>query len=185
MLSSTHTLILESNRDRSQVSYLARQMFPNNSKLLIKAYEDAIHSRQFGHLLLDHTPNLSTFDRFRISNFVFPFIGSKYYISDSNSPTKMSILRVLPETTFLNLVEQGVLTELNTGIESLNPIVTPETEHLKEEMEQEQVTLETDEVPGASPLQNSQNSDNSESLNLPEGINWITCEETLKFENDG
>jgi hypothetical protein len=171
MLSSTHTLILESNRDRSQVSYLARQMFPNNSKLLIKAYEDAIHSRQFGHLLLDHTPNLSTFDRFRISNFVFPFIGSKYYI--------------LPETTFLNLVEQGVLTELNTGIESLNPIVTPETEHLKEEMEQEQVTLETDEVPGASPLQNSQNSDNSESLNLPEGINWITCEETLKFENDG
>ena len=49
-----HYLIVMNNpRDRSQINYLSRQMFPNNSKFLTECYEDAVENKQFGYLLID------------------------------------------------------------------------------------------------------------------------------------
>lgn len=48
-----HYLILLNNpRDRLQISYLSRQMFPENPKLLIECYEDATN-KPHGYLFLD------------------------------------------------------------------------------------------------------------------------------------
>ena len=50
-----HYLIIFNNpRDKSQISYLSREMFPLNSKFLIEAYEDAT-SKPYGYILIDNT----------------------------------------------------------------------------------------------------------------------------------
>ncbi len=38
-------------RDKLQIEVLARQMFPNNSKYLIEAYEDAVRSSEYGYYM--------------------------------------------------------------------------------------------------------------------------------------
>ena len=49
-----HYLIIMNNpRDRSQIFYLSRQMYPNNSKFLIECYSDAVENKQFGYLFID------------------------------------------------------------------------------------------------------------------------------------
>ena len=48
-----HYIILMNNpRDRSQINYLARQIFPTHSKFLVESYIDATSS-QYGYLFLD------------------------------------------------------------------------------------------------------------------------------------
>lgn len=48
-----HYIILMNNpRDRSQINFLARQIFPTHSKFLVESYIDAT-STQFGYLFLD------------------------------------------------------------------------------------------------------------------------------------
>jgi hypothetical protein len=49
-----HYLILLNNpRDRSQIYFLARQMYPTNSKFLVEAYGDAVEGKQYGYLFID------------------------------------------------------------------------------------------------------------------------------------
>lgn len=65
-----HYLFLFNNpRDRSQISYLARQMFPTQSKFLIEVYE-YVTSKEYGYLFLDFkqsTPNDN-----RVQTGIFP-----------------------------------------------------------------------------------------------------------------
>jgi hypothetical protein len=49
-----HYLIFMSNpRDKLQIRTLSHQMFPNNPKFLVNAFEDATDNKPFSHLLLD------------------------------------------------------------------------------------------------------------------------------------
>lgn len=52
-LNSHYTIIFDNPRDRTQISYLARQMYPQNSKFLIEAYNDAIKIPH-GYIFLDN-----------------------------------------------------------------------------------------------------------------------------------
>lgn len=52
-LNSHYTIIFDNPRDRSQIRYLAREMFPQNSKFLVEAYTDAIKIPH-GYLFLDN-----------------------------------------------------------------------------------------------------------------------------------
>ena len=52
-LNSQYTIIFDNPRDRSQIRYLARQMFPHNSKFLVEAYNDVIKCQR-GYLFLDN-----------------------------------------------------------------------------------------------------------------------------------
>jgi hypothetical protein len=52
-LNSQYTIIFDNPRDRSQISHLARQMFPHNSKFLVEAYNDVMRSQR-GYLFLDN-----------------------------------------------------------------------------------------------------------------------------------
>ena len=61
---NSHYLVLFKNpRDRHQISVLARQMYPGNTKFLLEAYNDAT-KQAFGYLLLDLKP--STEDDLRV-----------------------------------------------------------------------------------------------------------------------
>lgn len=65
-----HYLCLFSNpRDRAQINYIARQMYPGNTKFLQEAYADAC-SKPYGYLFFDlkqETP-----EQFRVRTNIFP-----------------------------------------------------------------------------------------------------------------
>lgn len=67
---NTHYIVLFKNsRDVTQISTLARQMYPNNSKFMIESYRDAVKPN-YHYLLIDLKPN--TDDRIRLRTNIFP-----------------------------------------------------------------------------------------------------------------
>ena len=55
---NSHYLVLFNNlRDRSQVTNLARQLYPNNCKFFDEVFQDSVCSKMFGHLLIDLEQN--------------------------------------------------------------------------------------------------------------------------------
>jgi hypothetical protein len=51
-LNCQYIILMNNPRDRSQINYLAKQVFPTNSKFLVESYIDAT-SQKHGYLLLD------------------------------------------------------------------------------------------------------------------------------------
>ena len=73
---NTHYLVLFKNpRDASQITSLAKQMYPGSVKFLQEAYRDAT-LKPHGYLLLDMKPG--TVDDCRIRTGIFP--GDTYYV---------------------------------------------------------------------------------------------------------
>ena len=65
-----HYLILfKSPRDGSQISHLAKQMFPGHVKYMQESFQDAT-SRPYGYLLCDLKPETPT--DFRLRSHIFP-----------------------------------------------------------------------------------------------------------------
>ena len=52
-LNCHYLFLLNNPRDQSQIYYLARQMYPNDSKFLIECYADAVDNKKFGYLFID------------------------------------------------------------------------------------------------------------------------------------
>ena len=52
-LNAQYTIIFDNPRDRTQIRYLAREIFPENSKFLIEAYTDAIKAPH-GYIFIDN-----------------------------------------------------------------------------------------------------------------------------------
>lgn len=68
-LNSAYFVLFKNPRDITQINYLARQMYPKNSKFLQEAYQDAT-SKPHGYLLIDckqFTP-----EEMRIRTNIFP-----------------------------------------------------------------------------------------------------------------
>lgn len=73
---NSHYLVLFKNpRDQSQVTHLARQMFPGRNKAFHEIFHDAT-SPAFGYLFLDFHP--MTDERLRMRTGIFP--GDKHYM---------------------------------------------------------------------------------------------------------
>lgn len=83
-LNSHYMVIFKNPRDRSQFSFLARQMYPNNSKFLEEAYADAT-SKPHGYLFIDLKQ--STHDSFRIRANIFPLESMSVYVDINNYNT--------------------------------------------------------------------------------------------------
>lgn len=67
---NAHYLVLFKNpRDSSQITYLARQMFPGKSRHLVEAYKDATRL-PYTYLLIDLKPE--TDDSHRLRSNIFP-----------------------------------------------------------------------------------------------------------------
>ena len=54
-LNCQYIILLNSPRDKLQITNLGRQMFPGNSIFFSKAYDDAVSTKQYGYLLVDLT----------------------------------------------------------------------------------------------------------------------------------
>jgi hypothetical protein len=72
-LNAQYYVLFRNPRDRTQISYLARQMFPNRRQFLVEAFEDATR-RPYGYLLVDLRPGLDD-DRLRVRTNVLPSEG--------------------------------------------------------------------------------------------------------------
>lgn len=73
-LNCHYMILLNNPRDKSQIHFLARQMFPSNPKFLIDCYEDATKvdesSKNYGYILLDFKQ--TTPDCNRITTDILP-----------------------------------------------------------------------------------------------------------------
>lgn len=56
-LNAHYLWFLRSARDKLQIRTLAIQMYPNNVKFLVHAYEDATRNKPYSYLFLDLTPD--------------------------------------------------------------------------------------------------------------------------------
>jgi adenylate kinase family enzyme len=63
-LNANYICLMKNPRDRSQIGHLARQIYPDNSKFLIKVYHDATE-KPFSYLLLDFRQETSELLRLR------------------------------------------------------------------------------------------------------------------------
>ena len=52
-LNCQYLIILNNPRDKSQIFYLARQMYPTNPNFLIECYNDATENKEYGYLFID------------------------------------------------------------------------------------------------------------------------------------
>ena len=68
-LNSHYIVLFKNPRDRFQVSVLARQMYPGNTKFLEEAYQDATKDA-YGYLFLDLKPD--TQEEFRVRTGILP-----------------------------------------------------------------------------------------------------------------
>ena len=68
-LNTWYTILMKNLRDVSQVGILGRQLYPGRGKAFMKAYEDAVGSKE-GYLIVDTSPHGD--DRYRLRSRVFP-----------------------------------------------------------------------------------------------------------------
>lgn len=68
-LNCHYIMVMNNPRDRSQISYLAREMYPTNPKFIVECYEDATNA-EYGYLFLDFKQN--TKNECRVTTNIFP-----------------------------------------------------------------------------------------------------------------
>ena len=67
---NTHYMVLFKNvRDVTQITSLAKQMYPGKSKFMVEAFKDAT-SVPYGYLVVDMRPDLD--DKYRLRSNIFP-----------------------------------------------------------------------------------------------------------------
>lgn len=74
-LNSHYTILFNNHRDRTQIRYLAREMYPDNSKFLIDAFNDATKSAH-GYIFIDNKHE--TDNRLRVQSNVTNDIRTVY-----------------------------------------------------------------------------------------------------------
>ena len=67
-LNCNYTILFNNPRDRSQIKYLAREMYPDNSKFLISAFMDASKEKH-GYLFIDNKQE--TDEKLRVQTKIF------------------------------------------------------------------------------------------------------------------
>ena len=79
-LNCNYIIILNNPRDKAQVTYLGRQIFPENFKYFLEAYQDAVGSVQYGHLLVDLSQTTDNKHRLQTNICSLDNMGRIFYI---------------------------------------------------------------------------------------------------------
>jgi hypothetical protein len=74
-LNTQYLVLFKNPRDATQVATLGRQMYPNNTKFLVEAFNDAT-KRPYGYLLLDLRSD--TLENYRVRTNIFT--GERQYV---------------------------------------------------------------------------------------------------------
>ncbi len=77
-LNCDYIVLMNNPRDRAQIGFLSRQIFPKNSKYLIEAYEDSTETKQFGYLFIDLSQ--TTKSNHRLQTSIFPTDNRVFYL---------------------------------------------------------------------------------------------------------
>ena len=72
-----YLVLFENVRDKMQISYLGRQIFPGKNKAFMNVYKDAT-KKPYSYLLIDFSPNVQ--DKYRLRSGIFP--SDKHYAYD-------------------------------------------------------------------------------------------------------
>ena len=79
-LNTHYIILLKTLRNRSQIAYLSRQLFPHSSHLLEEAYDHCMQ-QPYSYLVIDLSPH--SLDEYRVRTHIFPgeypliFVSSK------------------------------------------------------------------------------------------------------------
>src|SRR6201995_389806 len=68
-LNAQYLILFKNVRDKSQISYLARQMYPTSRKHMVEAYTDATND-PYSYLFVDLKPNID--EKYRLKACIFP-----------------------------------------------------------------------------------------------------------------
>ena len=68
-LNTQHIVFTDSPRDKTSISYLARQVFPNTGSYLIDSYKDALTTRAYGYIVISIDPGRD--DILRVATSIF------------------------------------------------------------------------------------------------------------------
>lgn len=77
-LNCDYIIVMNNPRDRAQIGFLSRQVFPKNYKYLIEAYDDATDMKQFGYLLIDLSQ--TTKSSHRLQTCILPSENRIFYL---------------------------------------------------------------------------------------------------------
>lgn len=69
-LNSTYLVLFNNPRDKSQIQYIARQMYPKNKDFLVRAFENATTNKPYTYLFIDLHPK--TKDVLRVRANILP-----------------------------------------------------------------------------------------------------------------
>ena len=75
-LNAQYMVLFKNVRDKSQIAYLAKQIYPSNWKHMVEAYEDATTTTPYSYLFLDLKPNAD--DKHRPKACIFPDDKNNY-----------------------------------------------------------------------------------------------------------
>ena len=81
-LNSHYQMLFKNPRDRTQISYLARQMYPNKWKFMLSAYNDAV-AKPYGYLFVDLKQDTEEWMRLRTG--IFPSEVCYVYLPKSKT----------------------------------------------------------------------------------------------------
>lgn len=87
-LNAHYIICFKNPRDKNQIVSLSRQVYPEDTKFLQEAYNDAT-SKAFGYLLLDLTQTQKEEYRFRTNIFTFDYPQNIIYVSRKISINKL------------------------------------------------------------------------------------------------
>jgi hypothetical protein len=76
-INASYMILMKSPRDRLQISYLSRQVYPHKSKFVLESYNDAT-SNPHGYLLIDFKQ--STPEKFRFRTNILPNEDTIVYV---------------------------------------------------------------------------------------------------------
>ena len=105
-LNTLHIVLTNSPRDKTVLSYLARQCFPGTGKFLEQAYSNAVATNNYGYLIISLEPFRS--DELRVATNIFlEDYPLKYYIpikTSLNYSRSYKIMYLINEEEYQNCV---------------------------------------------------------------------------------
>ncbi len=69
-INTTYLVLFKNPRDKTQINYIARQMYPKTTEVLTKAFDEATNEKRYSYLFIDLHP--TTHEGFRLRINILP-----------------------------------------------------------------------------------------------------------------
>ena len=135
-LNTQHIVFTDSPRDKTSISYLARQVFPNTGSYLIDSYKDALTTRPYGYIVISIDPGRDDILRVATSIFKHQHPIKLYKINnsykDESNEDSFEIMYLIDDATYFSSIlgNKNIVTVNTQYPSSINPsLATPHSSH--------------------------------------------------------